>query len=76
MRGSLTSGPSPLPPRSPRPGQHQVATLAHEDAAVVHHHPRVEEGEVPEHVLDLALSSAVRAVDDLDNILHLQGEEC
>ena len=54
----------------------KLPAFADENSSVVHHHPRVEEGEVPEHVLDLALSSAVRAVDDLDNILHLQGEEC
>ena len=49
-----------------------MATLANKDAAIVHHHPGVQEGKVPEHVLDLALSSAVRPVNDLDNVFHLK----
>ena len=48
-----------------------MTTLAHKDAAIVHHHPGVEEGKVTEHVLDLALSSAVGAVNHLDDVFHL-----
>ena len=51
-----------------------MATLANKDAAIVHHHPRVKEGKVPEHMLDLALSSAVRPINDLDNVFHLKKE--
>ena len=39
-------------------------------AQVVHHHATVEEGEVAEHVPDLALAAAVRTVYHLDHVLE------
>ena len=42
-------------------------------AQVVHHHATVEEGEVAEHVPDLALAAAVRTVYHLDHVLGLDG---
>ena len=39
--------------------------FANKDAAVVEHHPRMEESKVAEEVSDLALSARVRPVDDL-----------
>ena len=53
--------------------QLQVSALAHEDAPVVQHHARVQEGKVAEQVSDLALATGVGAVDNLEmnkTLLH------
>ena len=69
--GSLSRA-RPQPPRScrapPLRRLHQMAAFAQ----VVHHHATVEEGEVAEHVFDLALAlaAAVRTVYHLDHVLE------
>ena len=46
-------------------GELEMARPADENAAIFHHHPRVEKGEVAIKMFDLSLTTGVRTVDHL-----------